>query len=132
MQSALSLWCILGRSLTCDRIPFYCFLEVKVRKILCKGCLLFPNKDWYEGDFVDEQFEGFGKYNRANEVVYEGNLRRGQEDGQGKETWADGTVYEGTFVKGKKNGKGKYTWKDESTYEGDFVDNMMEGYGVYK
>jgi len=75
-----------------------------------KGKIYYKNGNLsYEGDFLDNKAEGYGK------MIYE-----------------DGEYYIGEFKNGKLNGNGKmYYKKGNLKYEGNYVDGKMEGYGKY-
>ena len=63
------------------------------------------NGDKYEGDFVKNRIEGYGKYE-----------------------WADLDMYEGSFKDGKKDGRGTFFWKNGDTFKGVFKDgNILYG-----
>lgn len=95
----------------------------QVRQVLADGI--------YEGELVNGQRTGKGKFTWSNDNVYEGDFVDGHRTGKGKFTWYDGDVYEGDFVDGHRTGKGKYTWSSGSVYEGDFVDGERTGRGKY-
>ena len=62
---------------------------------------------FYEGDFVDGQFYGIGKYYFSETgKVYEGEFRNNNMEGKGVMTWPDQSKYEGEFKNGKIEGKG--------------------------
>lgn len=56
----------------------------------------------YEGEWVDDQLEGFGK-----------------------ETWPDGSHYSGYYKNGLKHGRGTFIWIDNAKYVGDFEKNVI-------
>jgi len=85
--------------------------------------------DVYEGDFVNGIQTGKGKYTWADGEVYEGDWVNGNQTGKGKKTWANGDVYEGDWVDDNQTGKGKYTWADGEVYEGDWVNGNRTGKG---
>ncbi len=80
----------------------------------CVGNLIFPILNWingneiyykdqYEGKYVNDKFEGKGKY-----------------------TYITGNYYIGEFKKGKRNGKGKlYSKNGELISEGNWVDDKL-------
>ena len=72
-----------------------------------EGKLCFKNDEKiYEGDFVDNKFQGIGKY------IDE-----------------DGDYYEGEWLNDKKHGKGKEYYKNgDIKYEGEFIDDKYQGY----
>lgn len=47
------------------------------------------------GFFVDNKFEGFGKYEWQTGHHYEGEWKDGKRSGEGKHTNPDGSTYEG-------------------------------------
>jgi len=89
---------------------------------------LFPD-GMYEGDCVNGQRTGKGKFTWNTGDVYEGDFLDGRRHGKGKYTWARGTVYEGDFWNGQRTGKGKFTRPNGEMYEGDFVNGKQHGMG---
>ena len=73
------------------------------------------------GDFVSN-----GKVSFV-EGTYEGQLLNGQLHGQGKFTASDGSVYEGQYLNGKRNGSGRYTAKNGFVIKGEFRDDKCTG-----
>eukprot|EP00350_Pseudokeronopsis_sp_OXSARD2_P007106 CAMPEP_0170548592 /NCGR_PEP_ID=MMETSP0211-20121228/6870_1 /TAXON_ID=311385 /ORGANISM="Pseudokeronopsis sp., Strain OXSARD2" /LENGTH=194 /DNA_ID=CAMNT_0010854203 /DNA_START=510 /DNA_END=1090 /DNA_ORIENTATION=- len=72
-----------------------------------KGRFQWNDGSYYEGDFVDGHFQGFGRYYFADlDKYYEGEFRFSNMEGRGIETWNDGKRYEGDFKNGKKDGQG--------------------------
>ena len=100
-----------------------------IRKVYSNGV--------YEGNFVNGNRTGKGKYTWSDGDVYEGDFVEDERTGKGKLTLADGDVYEGDFVDNKRTGKGKLTWTSDfiyeedcdEVYEGDFVDGKRTGKG---
>ena len=86
----------------------------------------------YEGDFVDEEWNGKGKLFYANGNIYEGDFIDGTLTGKGKLIYANGNIYEGDFIDDGATGKGKYTFANGNIYEGDFIDGEPTGYGKFK
>ena len=95
------------------------------------GLHLYPNGDYYQGDFRRGEVEGLGKFVRLAGSSYEGEWKDSRQNGQGTETWGDGSVYVGAFVQGKKQGKGCFRWANGASYEGEFWNNHLEGVGTY-
>ena len=94
------------------------------------GVVKYPNGDKYEGDFMNDEFHGKGKY-ITMEMTYEGEWYRGYCHGFGKEMWEDGSFFQGYFQNGVKHGNGTYLWGDGSSYEGEWRDGKMEGRGKF-
>lgn len=70
-----------------------------------KGKFEWDDGSYYDGDFVDGQFQGYGVYYFANlDKIYEGEFRMNNMEGKGVEKWNDGKRYEGDFKNGKKDG----------------------------
>ncbi|MCB9201736.1 MAG: hypothetical protein H6604_01625 [Flavobacteriales bacterium] len=77
-----------------------------------------------------EARNGFNKYTYSNGDVYEGNWVENKKQGFGKYTSAStGDVYEGNWVDDIRSGQGKLTWKDGKTFVGNFENNMPKGEG---
>nr|XP_030140869.3 radial spoke head 10 homolog B isoform X1 [Taeniopygia guttata]XP_030140872.3 radial spoke head 10 homolog B isoform X1 [Taeniopygia guttata]XP_030140873.3 radial spoke head 10 homolog B isoform X1 [Taeniopygia guttata]XP_030140875.3 radial spoke head 10 homolog B isoform X1 [Taeniopygia guttata]XP_041575114.1 radial spoke head 10 homolog B isoform X1 [Taeniopygia guttata]XP_041575115.1 radial spoke head 10 homolog B isoform X1 [Taeniopygia guttata]XP_041575116.1 radial spoke head 10 homol len=86
----------------------------------------------YEGEKVDEFYEGEGFICFEGGNTYKGLFSEGRMNGEGTYTWADGVKYEGTFVKNVPMHNGRYTWNDGSVYEGSIQDGLRHGYGVFR
>jgi len=122
------------------------------------GTLLYLEKGLYQGNLVNAEPKGQGRFISKNKEIYTGEFaglnkltgkmldNEGTEvtgifvdlyiEGEGTETWKNGTIYSGVYCKGVKCGKGKMTWLDgknepNEIYEGEFSNNMFNGYGVY-
>jgi hypothetical protein len=96
-----------------------------------KSRFVFPNKDIYEGDFVDGQIQGEGVYLFPNGDRYEGHVDRGQLSGRGTYIGASGDRFVGYFVNRMRNGKGVLNFASGNRYEGDFLNNQITGRGTF-
>ncbi|KAH0786722.1 MORN repeat-containing protein 3 [Histomonas meleagridis] len=93
----------------------------------------------YEGEFVDDQYEGQGDYylwsNETNcelegrWLLYSGEWRRGKKWGSGTQYDKDGNTYQGEYVKGKKSGQGTMFYANDDTYSGEWFNDMRNGKG---
>ncbi|XP_014108201.1 PREDICTED: radial spoke head 10 homolog B [Pseudopodoces humilis] len=86
----------------------------------------------YEGELVDELYEGQGFMCFEGGNTYKGLFSEGRMTGEGTYTWADGVKYEGTFTKNMLMHNGCYTWNDGSVYEGSIKNGLRHGYGVFR
>ncbi|NXV06421.1 RS10B protein, partial [Cettia cetti] len=86
----------------------------------------------YEGEQVDEFYEGEGFICFEGGNTYKGLFSEGFMNGEGTYTWADGVKYEGTFTKNVLMHNGSYTWNDGSVYEGSIQDGLRHGFGVFR
>ena len=57
----------------------------------------------YDGEFIDDLFDGNGKY-----------------------FWNDGKKYKGLFKNGLINWKGEFIWNDNSIYVGEYINNIKQ------
>lgn len=89
------------------------------------------DKGVYEGEFVNGERSGQGKYTWDNGNIFEGEYKNDKRNGKGVIIWKVGDKYEGDFVDSFRTGKGKYTWASGNYYEGGFVKNKNEGFGTY-
>ena len=87
--------------------------------------------DSFQGEFSNEQANGFGIYKHKNEIIYFGYWKNDLREKYGIEKWKDGTAYMGEFSEGEKNGMGIYVFNNGARYEGEWKDNKLEGYGMY-
>ena len=73
----------------------------------------------YDGEFIDDKFEGFGKYFSKNGGYYIGEWRGNKPHGKGKLLLNKGYIFkndillDGKYLNGeKRNGKGKQYYKN--------------------
>ncbi|XP_027180250.1 uncharacterized protein LOC113779042 [Coffea eugenioides] len=108
----------------------------------------------YEGDWVDEKYDGYGVetwakgsryrgqyrqglrhgvglYRSYTGDVYSGEWCNGQCHGCGFLTCEDGSSYIGEFKWGVKHGLGRYHFRNGDTYAGEYFADKMHGFGVY-
>ena len=77
-------------------------------KLCGKGRIIFKIEGHvYEGQFDNNEINGFGTFKWKNGDSYTGNMLNGKMDGKGKYRYNNGVVYEGIYKNGVKQGKGK-------------------------
>ena len=104
--------------------------KVEFKTLKGSGTLQYSNGDVYQGQFVDNDFTGYGiMIFGSNGDVYEGQWRDSQMCGQGRYIYASGDCFEGQFVKSKFNGFGVLTYRDGTMYQGEFVNDVAHGSG---
>lgn len=103
------------------------FCDSSIKKVI--GIEHYWNGNRYEGQFLDENPSGKGKYYWANGNRYEGNFVNSKQSGQGVYFWTNGDRYEGEFADNLLSGKGKYFWANGDRYEGGFIENKQTGKG---
>ena len=91
---------------------------------------IFPNGDFYTGQWVDNIPHGQGKYLWTDGCMYVGQWRKGKNMGKGRFSWPSGATYEGEFKNGFMDGKGTYTGVAGYTYKGSWVMNLKHGQGT--
>lgn len=75
------------------------------------GIYKFKNGSLYEGQFLQNQFNGRGKLiDKLNDLVIVGEFKNGTPDGYSRVVYADGSQYEGLLVRGLRQGKGVYRY----------------------
>ncbi len=62
---------------------------------------------------------------------YEGDLVNNKFDGQGSFFYANGDMYTGSWVENKRSGKGILTFSNGDKFVGQFVNDLPHGKGVY-
>ena len=93
------------------------------------GQLIYQDGTQYEGNFKDNEFDGYGVY-KCKLYIYKGNYISGKMNGKGKyEDLIKKSIYEGDFVDDKKNGYGIEKYSDGSIYKGEFKNDVKEGKG---
>ena len=74
--------------------------------------IIIYNKEQYEGEYVDDKFEGKGKYTYEDGRYYIGEWKKGLRNGKGTMYYKNGSIqYIGEFKKGLFNGKGIIYYK---------------------
>ncbi|KAK9266937.1 hypothetical protein L1049_027196 [Liquidambar formosana] len=85
----------------------------------------------YEGDWVDEKYDGYGVETWARGSRYRGQYRQGLRHGIGVYRFYTGDVYAGEWSSGQSHGCGVHTCEDGSRYVGEFKWGVKHGLGHY-
>ncbi|KAF8379165.1 hypothetical protein HHK36_028594 [Tetracentron sinense] len=85
----------------------------------------------YEGDWVDEKYDGYGVETWARGSRYRGQYRQGLRHGFGVYRFYTGDVYAGEWSNGQSHGCGVHTCEDGSRYVGEFKWGVKHGLGHY-
>ena len=145
--------------LTSDNIGEY--YSIKGKDIISakgKGIEYYKNGNKrYEGDFVNNKYEGNGTYYKENGTYYIGEFKNGHFNGKGIIYYKNGKIrFDGTFINGRYEGAGKLYYDDDENhiaiigeykngllngkaktyykngnllYDGDWVNGKKQGYG---
>jgi hypothetical protein len=97
------------------------------------GKCTFPNKTYYEGEFVHGRYHGKGAlYKEDGKIWYEGEFKYDKRHGNGIEYHNNGKIsYEGEFVNEKFEGQGIQYYSDGDIYTGTFLAGKPSGMGTY-
>eukprot|EP00392_Amoebophrya_sp_AT5.2_P007936 g7955.t1 len=90
----------------------------------------------YEGEFVDDKYEGLGCMRWSNGCNYVGDFWQNQKHGRGHEKYATGdeyrvgrdqmvSPYRGQFLHNLPHGRGSYTKKDGAVIRGLFHEGRL-------
>ena len=95
------------------------------------GVFLFEsNGSKYEGEWVDNKYDGSGKVTLATGLVaYDGEWKQGKCDGAGKFQWNSGATYDGEWKAGTHEGKGTYRLASGNVYTGEWKAGQRHGWG---
>ncbi len=95
------------------------------------GVFVSPNRDRYEGEFMDGDRHGQGTQYHANgSVEYRGSFRDNQRNGTGAYYYPNGDRYVGQFAANIPNGKGTYYFTDGDKFIGQFRNGKRNGPGT--
>ncbi|XP_028392873.1 radial spoke head 10 homolog B-like [Dendronephthya gigantea] len=97
---------------------------------------------YYQGEWCENQRQGFGTRRYASGNVYEGNWKNNVRHGKGTMNWyTTNEKYTGDWYKGVQQGYGEHTWflrrikgsqyPLRNRYVGSFVNGLREGHGVF-
>ena len=91
-----------------------------------KGIILLKSNYTYEGDIMDGDPHGIGKFEYANGDRYNGACKYGRPDGFGLYTYRSSATYKGFFSYGKIHGVG--TFEDvRNIYKGHWRGDKKHG-----
>ncbi|GKB74487.1 putative MORN motif protein [Tanacetum coccineum] len=85
----------------------------------------------YEGDWVDQKYDGYGVETWAKGSRYRGQYRQGLRHGYGVYRFYVGDMFAGEWFKGQCHGVGVHTCQDGSKYFGEFKSGVKHGIGHY-
>ena len=88
----------------------------------------FINGDIYEGDFINNQIEGIGKFKYANGDSYRGEVKNSMRSGKGIMKMYNGDIYDGEFKENKKHGFGSFIYISDYVYQQVYNDENMASY----
>ncbi|KAE8125173.1 hypothetical protein FH972_020006 [Carpinus fangiana] len=91
---------------------------------------VFPNNDYYTGQWSNNFPHGQGKYLWTDGCMYVGEWTRGKTTGKGRFSWPFGATYEGEFKNGYMDGTGIYIGSNGNSYKGQWVMNLKHGHGM--
>jgi hypothetical protein len=96
------------------------------------GKMIYPNGDFYEGEWIDNKMQGEGTYTyKKSGDIYSGSWIADKKSGQGTyEFGADSSIMVGTWVDGQIT-TGKWILKGAAEYEGAFKLGRPYGYGSF-
>ena len=94
------------------------------------GSGIFIHKDSkYEGEFVDGQFHGVGKYyNSKTKRTFEGTFQNNNFL-KGRMLLEDGSYYEGQYKRDMRHGEGTIYYPNGNAYVGLFDQDQKHGAG---
>ena len=97
-------------------------LRVKKKE---KGKYIWENGDYYIGEFLNDMKNGKGKiYYKNDSIKYDGDFVNDKYEGKGKFIWENEEYYIGEWVNGFKHGEGIIYYKNNKIkYKGNFVNN---------
>ena len=124
-----------GKGNNCFENNIYCITlfcrsnNNTTKKNEVKHCI--KEKIKYEGEFMNDKFEGNGKEYFEDGGYYIGEFKNDFKNGKGIEYDKDGNIiYDGDYINNKQEGKGKYYYKNGEYYIGEFRNSMMSGKGI--
>jgi|TARA_B100000749_G_scaffold8990_1_gene7407 hypothetical protein len=89
----------------------------------------FSSGNRYEGQMVDNLYQGHGVFTWANGALYVGEWHHGKQDGRGTLIFADGGRYLGDWAQGLRHGQGAMDWVDGRKYFGQWARGKQQGVG---
>ena len=87
----------------------------------------FKSGSFYEGDIVDDMFEGEGIFHFHNGDSYKGKFKNDKFNGVGEYSFKSGNIYRGLFADDKFNGIGTLIYSDGTIEKGKFHQDKRVG-----
>ena len=114
-----------------ENSTFLGMVNKKNNKKYSFGVLKWNDGDYYKGIFINDNFNGLGKYfTQSTESIYIGYFKNNQINGFGFEKWKNGSTFTGLYNNQKKQNIGILELNKNLSYEGEFKDNNFNGYGT--
>lgn len=99
-------------------------------RLFGKG-MKFKDGILYEGEFINDELNGKGKFTTSKGTVYEGAMKDNLLEGDGTIKYTDGRYEKGCFSKNKLEGAGERKYS-QYKYSGEFAEGKFDGIGTYK
>ena len=82
----------------------------------------------YDGDWLNGNIEGYGRFNWKNGFYYIGQWKKCVRSGKGAEYYPNGKIrYEGDFYNDRCEGNGKFFWEDGKYFIGEYKNGARNG-----
>ena len=88
-----------------------------------KGRLTFRNEAYYDGEWVNDKYEGYGEEVLPGDNIFDGYFSAGAFT-NGHVYFGDGREYDGEWSDDKPNGNGKMFFRDGHSLEGYWVNGI--------
>ena len=87
----------------------------------------YPSGSYYEGDTIDDAFNGKGIFYFSNGDIYEGQFKNDMFEGIGIYKFKSGAKYSGLFSNDKFHGIGTLLFEDGTIEKGKFHEDKRVG-----
>jgi hypothetical protein len=98
-----------------------------IEKYPCKNedGMLNGKFQYYEGNFLNDKYDGKGKFTDCIGQVYIGDFKNHRRNGFGKQNYLSGRIYEGEWNENRRHGLGKLIEGDTIIYDGEWENGNM-------
>ncbi|KAI7998953.1 Phosphatidylinositol 4-phosphate 5-kinase 3 [Camellia lanceoleosa] len=104
--------------------------DQKLKRIVREGVEFYSNGDFYEGEFHKGRCNGSEVYNYFVNGRYEGDWVDERYDGYEIESWARGSLFRGQYRQGLRHGYGVYRFYTVDAYAGEWCNRQSHGVGM--
>jgi len=84
----------------------------------------------YDGEWLNDKFEGFGTYRYYGGAKYVGQFSNNRRNGQGTFTFKDGATYVGGYKDDLRSGRGTFTYPNGVKFVGEYRFDKRNGPGI--